>query len=155
VDVLKPLFLRSSELLVLLHFRYRAVNSLRPAVFQAKPGAAKYVTPEDPKRLQESWNCITQKLLTDIIYVGKADKIRNRVRKLVKFGAGKARNHKGGEWLWQISKIETANLLVQSCPPGKQIAFENWLLEQFCKEHGRLPIANRDGPEGADRWRPV
>lgn len=45
-------------------------------------------------------------------------------------------------------------LLIQASPAGRQLGFENWLLEAFFGEHGDYPFANRKGPLGADRWAP-
>lgn len=56
--------------------------------------------------------------------------------------------------MWQVTKIANSQLMMQTCPPGKQIAFENTLLERFYWEHKELPLANRKGPEGIDRWSP-
>ena len=75
--------------------------------------------------LQKKWDLINEHSLTNILYIGKGDNIRNRVRALSRFAVGKAKNHRGGEWLWQISQIRTAKLMIQTCPNGKQKGFEN------------------------------
>ncbi len=123
-------------------------------IFKRTTGKAKYAAAIDPVFLRRRWKSINQNLVTDIIYVGKANSVRRRVRVLARFGVGKSDQHKGGEWMWQLSTIAPAKLLVQTCPRGRQVPFENALLEKFYKQHGDLPIANRDGPEGPDRWWP-
>ncbi len=122
--------------------------------FGLTAGLAKFANITDPYRLQRKWSQISTYALTDIIYLGKAVNLKERVRSLVRFGVGKARNHSGGEWMWQINQISTANILLQTCPSGKEIGFENWLLEQFYNDHKDYPLANREGPEGFERWCP-
>lgn len=122
--------------------------------FLETPGGATFATRADPAHLRRKWEDIQKVKPTDLIYFGKADKIRQRIRQLARFGVGRARNHVGGEWLWQIAGIENTSLLIQVCPMGRQLGFENWLLEAFFGEHGNYPFANREGPQGADRWRP-
>jgi hypothetical protein len=77
-----------------------------------------------------------------------------RVRSLVRFGLGKTINHKGGEWLWQIEGYHNLRILISSCPPGKEAAYENGLLKKFYKEHDNYPLANREGGKGKEIWMP-
>lgn len=126
----------------------------KPPTFKGTMGVATYATPTLPGVLRARCERICKKSPTDIIYIGKANSIRTRVRTLAGFGVGKSDKHKGGEWMWQISHIETAGVLVQTCPSGRQVGFENWLLEEFRRQHGDWPLANREGPEGSDRWWP-
>ena len=123
-------------------------------IFRSNTGKAKFAIATDPRELEERWAQINQRNPTDIIYIGKSVNNRKRVRELVHFGIGKIRSHVGGEWMWQISRIESAYVMVQRCSPGKEIAFEGWLLEEFEKEHNDWPVANRQGPEGKERWWP-
>jgi hypothetical protein len=103
-------------------------QSLAPE-FQVSAGKAISANCARPSYLEQKWQFTCQKAATDIIYIGKGDNLRRRIRLLARFGVGKANNHAGGEWIWQIQEIETARLLVQTCPPGQQQGFENWLLE--------------------------
>lgn len=57
--------------------------------------------------------------------------------------------------MWQIKGIEHAGLVLQTCPPGKQVGFENAFLKRFSAEHGDWPVANRSGPRGTDYWWPT
>ncbi|MDX2472339.1 MAG: hypothetical protein QNL91_01395 [Candidatus Krumholzibacteria bacterium] len=130
------------------------LKSNTPVEFTSSPGSAKFAKSEDLDVLHSKWNRIQRKATTDILYIGKGDSIRSRVSQLARFGAGRAKNHAGGEWLWQVHNIGNAKVLMQSCPNGKQVGFENWLLEKFHREHGEYPLANRKGPDGDERWRP-
>ncbi len=129
------------------------ISDERP-VFVGTAGKAKHAIPIDPQSLLAKWDRINRDKPTDIVYIGKADNLRKRVRALVRFGVGKARNHRGGQSMWQVADIASANILLQKCPKGKEVALENWLLERFYKEHGDWPLANREGPEGQDWWWP-
>jgi hypothetical protein len=130
---------------------WRAVNAPE---FSIGPGLAIHATPTSPAYLSRKWKACCARVPTDILYIGKGTDLRRRVCNLIRFGVGKYARHHGGEWLWQIQKIESAGLLVQTCEAGKQIAFESWLLERFRIEHGDFPLANRKGPQGAERWHP-
>ena len=122
--------------------------------FEPHSGTATYAKTTNPEFLGQEWQRINERAPTDIVYIGKGDNIRKRVRLLVRFGVGRADNHHGGEWMWQIQEIKEANVLTQTCPVGRQKAFENWLLERFREEHGCYPLANQKGPEGPERWHP-
>lgn len=120
-----------------------------PPIFQAQT-ALQARSLAEVTFLQNKWQA-TQP--TDILYIGKASNIRQRVRALVRFGVGKAKNHRGGEWLWQVANIRQAKLLTQTCPTGQDEPFESYLLAQFKEAHGQLPLANRKEPR-AERWCP-
>jgi hypothetical protein len=128
--------------------------TLEKLAFQNHAGQAQHAATVDPKILQSKWNRICQQMSTDINYIGRGDNLKKRIRYLIRFGIGVARNHHGGEWMWQISNIAASKLMIQTCPPGKQIAFENALLEKFYNVHGDFPLANRKGVEGVARWMP-
>ena len=122
--------------------------------FQESTGDAIHAEPCSVFELTRKWESINKDCLTDIIYVGKGDDVKKRVRTLIRFGVGKARNHKGGEWLWQIKNIELAYIRIITCPQGKQAAFEKWVLDSFYSEHGNWPLANREGGKGNEVWHP-
>lgn len=125
-----------------------------PLKFGSGTGAAAAADAADPRWLGSKWSQIQQDAASDIIYIGKGDSLRKRVRDLARFGAGRARNHKGGEWMWQVQGVESAVLFMHTCPDGMQVAFENWLLVSFFDAHGAYPLANRKGPDGQSRWHP-
>jgi hypothetical protein len=92
---------------------------------------------------------------TDILYIGKAKNLRKRVRRLARFGASRDKSHVGGEWIWHIRDIGSAEILVLPCPEGCQVGYENSCIERFMSEHRDLPLANRVGPRGDQRWWPA
>ncbi len=124
----------------------------QPLHFVPRSTTVLYADPTSCEELQSKWTRICQKAPTDIIYIGKGDSIRKRVRILARFGVGRAGNHHGGEWMWQVQEIAEARVVIQTCPAGKQVGFENWLLKRFYEEHGDYPLANRAGPQGNVLW---
>jgi hypothetical protein len=104
--------------------------------------------------LDQRWLEITNHSPTDILYLGQGNSLRNRVRQLARFGCGHATDHQGGQDLWWIEGIGAAEVLIQTCPDGKQTGFENEALERYFQDHGHYPLANRQGPRGSERWWP-
>ena len=123
-------------------------------VFLTDAGQAVYAATKSPYFLRSKWESINKNSSTDIIYIGKGNILRKRISILVRFGVGRSRKHQGGEWMWQILNIASCELVTQACPLGKQVGFENSLLERFIKEHGDVPLANRGRTRGPDRWMP-
>lgn len=122
--------------------------------FLSTPGLARHAEVRPPNALAESWRSILERQTTDVLYVGKAGALRERVRQLARFGVGLSDKHKGGEWLWQVQDIESAEIVLITCPPGCQVGFENSILERFKLLHGDYPLANRKPPQGPQRWWP-
>jgi hypothetical protein len=104
--------------------------------------------------LRRRWQELTRHAPSDILYLGKADSLRQRIRQLARYGRGHAVNHQGGRNLWWIAGIDRAELLVLECPEGCQTGFANTALERFHTEHDDYPLANRQGPRGPERWWP-
>jgi hypothetical protein len=100
------------------------------------------------------WQKSSRHAATDILYLGQANSVRNRIRQLARFGRGRATDHEGGRDLWWVDGIEQAEVLVQTCPEGRQTGFENAALERFHQAHGDFPLANRQGASGTERWWP-
>ena len=123
-------------------------------VFLPNPGRATHASPAAQDHLVRKWEAIISRASTDVVYVGKGNFLRGRVRLLARFGVGRCDNHKGGEWMWQIDGIEAAEIVLITCPRGRQVGFENSFLERFESVHRDHPLANRDGPNGSDRWWP-
>jgi hypothetical protein len=126
----------------------------RPPDFLPTAGKATHAEVAPPELLARKWQAIVARKATDVLYVGRGTSLRERLRLLAMFGAGRVDNHKGGEWLWQIDRIEASKVVLITCPRGKQAAFENSFLQLFEKDHGAYPLANRKGPEGQERWWP-
>jgi len=80
------------------------------------------------------------------LYIGKADRLRRRVKELSEFGHGRPVGHRGGRFLWQIEG--SADLLVGwLATPGRDPRqVEVQMLAAFREEFGgRQPFANIAG----------
>lgn len=108
-------------------------------------GTARYGSTVDATRLQEKWGRVQRATATDVGYIGKAQNLRVRLRALARFAAGAARNHKGGEWLWQIAGIADAWIEIIPCEPAQEEQLEADLRKQFRAVHSEWPLANRQG----------
>jgi hypothetical protein len=84
---------------------------------------------------------------TDILYIGKAQELRQRIGQYLNSGIGVSDlAHWGGTYIWQIDGSE--NLLIawltsRGTPPEKMEA--EWM-DRFKSEHGCWPFANIQGP---------
>ena len=123
------------------------LSDWKDRTFVADAGRARYAEPADPDLLRHKRHRILAAGPTDILYVGKADartsNLRKRVRQLARFGVGRASNHRGGEWLWQLEGIDDAELFMWCCAEGRCELIERELLAQFRHDHGEWPLANR------------
>ena len=84
----------------------------------------------------------------DAIYIGKGNELRQRIRKLCRFGSGQPVDHRGGYPLWQLS--DCYELLVAWRVETQLDPFdaERDLLCAFREEFGSWPFANSQGPRG-------
>lgn len=78
----------------------------------------------------------------EVIYIGKANNIRRRLREFAKFGAGQKIGHWGGRLIWQLE--ESARLLVgwKLTPSMDPLLYEAQLLAEFRATYGKPPFAN-------------
>jgi hypothetical protein len=78
-----------------------------------------------------------------VLYLGKADRLRRRLRQFADFGAGKPVGHWGGRYIWQI---DGAHDFTVAWREGNQLEtarrVEMNLLREFSDCFGRLPFAN-------------
>ena len=112
--------------------------------FAADAGRAQYAEPANSSLLRDKRDRIRAAGPTDILYIGKASNLRKRVRQLARFGVGRASNHRGGEWIWQLEGIDEAQLRMWCCPRGRPEPLEHELLARFRADHGDWPLANRN-----------
>jgi hypothetical protein len=81
-----------------------------------------------------------------LVYVGKADRLRRRLRQFADFGAGKPVGHWGGRYLWQVEGSPDLVVAWRETPEGSPREAEIELLSRFRAAHGgRPPIANIAG----------
>ena len=114
-------------------------HDTRPDFMQVGTGG--FFKDEDPnvsiEELEANWIDGEQ-----IIYIGKATSLRDRLSQYMKFGIGKKRGHKGGRYVWQIK--DSANLLVcwkRTDEEPRDV--EKKMIAEFKLSHkGRRPFAN-------------
>lgn len=84
---------------------------------------------------------------SQVVYIGKADVAKRRLKDFAAFGAGRPVGHKGGRYIWQLADAD--DLLVAWHPiSGTEVArdYEKRLLAQFAELHdGARPFANLTG----------
>jgi hypothetical protein len=82
-----------------------------------------------------------------VIYIGKGDNLRRRVKEYMDFGSGKPVGHWGGRYIWQLE--HAATLLVAwkiKAPDEAASSAEAGLIARFSDQYaGRLPFANIAG----------
>lgn len=82
-----------------------------------------------------------------VVYIGKADDLRTRLKAYARFGAGEPVAHWGGRLIWQLA--DASELLVAWRPlstDGTARELERRLLAHFIRlHHGRRPLANLTG----------
>lgn len=77
----------------------------------------------------------------EIVYVGKADDLRRRVRQFADFGTGKPIGHWGGRLIWHLP-IESLSIAWLETPGRSPLTVEAELIAQFRDDYGKPPFAN-------------
>jgi hypothetical protein len=77
-----------------------------------------------------------------VLYIGKANSLRRRLREYANFGAGRPIGHWGGRYIWQIEGCQDLTITWMATPHEDPRAAEQSLLTQFAAAHGRIPFAN-------------
>jgi hypothetical protein len=111
----------------------------QPKFLKANPGGR--FKGKDPtvseEALRDNWVAGAE-----IVYIGKADELRRRLRQFADFGAGKPVGHWGGRLIWQLR--ESKNLLVawKETPSGSPVRAEAALIAEFRDLYRKPPFAN-------------
>jgi len=77
---------------------------------------------------------------TPVVYIGKADVLRKRLRDYLAFGSGKPVGHWGGRYIWQLGDAD--DLIVAWKVVEQPGVVEGELLRAFSARFGALPFAN-------------
>jgi hypothetical protein len=90
-----------------------------------------------PEALQANWV-----EGAEVVYVGKADQLRRRLKQFMDFGTGKPIGHWGGRLIWQLS--DSSELLVawRETPGEAPKDVETRLIAAFRKRYDKPPFAN-------------
>lgn len=76
------------------------------------------------------------------LYIGKATSLRERVRALLRFGAGVAVGHWGGRFLWQLADSDELIVAWKKTPGYEPRDIEAKMIQDFVSIHGKRPFAN-------------
>ena len=79
----------------------------------------------------------------EIVYIGKADNLRRRLREFADFGAGKPVGHWGGRLIWQLPDPDALRVAWKETPDQMPVDAESALIEAFSDAFGKPPFANR------------
>ncbi len=82
-----------------------------------------------------------------VIYIGKADRLRVRLRQYARFGAGEPVGHWGGRYIWQLEDSDGSLVAWHAITWGESAReYERRLLERFADTHETSrPFANLIG----------
>jgi hypothetical protein len=78
----------------------------------------------------------------DIVYIGKANLLRRRMRELIRFGEGHAIGHWGGRLMWQLQPKSALEISWLQMPTQDPREIEIELIAQFRAKYGKPPFAN-------------
>lgn len=78
-----------------------------------------------------------------IMYIGKGNNLKRRIRQLLQFASGKNIGHWGGRYLWQLADSDNLLIAWKELPTTDDPhEVESEMLEDFLNTHGKLPFAN-------------
>jgi hypothetical protein len=81
-----------------------------------------------------------------MIYIGKGDNLRRRLKQFSEFGSGKPIGHWGGRLVWQVQGSADFVVSWKTSRDGDDPRMDEILLmDQFRAQYGRLPFANLVG----------
>lgn len=78
----------------------------------------------------------------EVVYIGKADQLRRRIRQFADFGAGKPIGHWGGRLIWQLAEPEQLRISWKETPDRVPVEVEAEMLAMFRQKYGKAPFAN-------------
>lgn len=78
----------------------------------------------------------------EVVYIGKADNLRRRLRQFAQFGAGKPIGHWGGRLIWQLTRSAELLIAWRETPGEVPKEVETTMLADFRAAYGQSPFAN-------------
>jgi hypothetical protein len=79
---------------------------------------------------------------TKLVYIGKTNNLRRRLKAFSDFGTGKAVGHWGGRLIWQLPQVETLQVGWLLTPDHDPRIVEREMLDAFTRIFNRRPFAN-------------
>ncbi len=77
-----------------------------------------------------------------VVYIGKADKLRTRLRAYLRFGQGVPIGHWGGRLIWQLADSDKLLVAWKYVPGEVPVEVEQNLIAGFQAAYGKKPFAN-------------
>jgi hypothetical protein len=77
-----------------------------------------------------------------VVYIGKADQLRRRLRQFADFGAGRPIGHWGGRLIWQLADSEELLVAWRETPGRVPREVEAAMISNFRVVYGKPPFAN-------------
>jgi hypothetical protein len=78
----------------------------------------------------------------EVVYIGKADELRRRLRELAEVGAGEPLAHSDGRLVWQLRESKNLQVAWKETPGDAPGPAEPVLLARFRDSYGKPPFAN-------------
>jgi len=78
----------------------------------------------------------------EVVYIGKADELRRRLRQFADFGSGRPIGHWGGRLIWQLADSERLLVAWKETPGRIPREVEADLIARFRGIYGKPPYAN-------------
>lgn len=91
----------------------------------------------DPAALEANWVDGAE-----VVYIGKADNLRRRLRQFAQFGAGKPIGHWGGRLIWQLARSKELLVAWRETPGEVPKEMETAMLAEFRAVYSKPPFAN-------------
>jgi hypothetical protein len=85
----------------------------------------------------------------EVVYIGKADRLKRRLKQFADFGAGKPVGHWGGRLIWQLADVGELLVAWKETPDSLPVEVESDLIGDFRSVHGKPPFANNPHRLGA------
>ena len=82
----------------------------------------------------------------DVLYVGKANDLRQRIGLLRHFGQGEPGARWGGRYIWQLEDAAGLRAAWRSMAARCNVAQRAALIDAFVEQHGTRPFGNRQAP---------
>ena len=78
----------------------------------------------------------------EVVYIGKADRLKRRLTQFADFGAGKPIGHWGGRLIWQLPRTDQLLVAWRETPGRVPLEVEGELIAAFRRAYGKAPFAN-------------
>lgn len=78
----------------------------------------------------------------EVVYIGKADRLKRRLMQFADFGAGRPVGHWGGRLIWQLPDVGALRVAWKETPGRVPVEVESELIAAFRQAHGKPPFAN-------------